>query len=90
MYGKTLIVKVREMTEGLTGEEQCGFRMRRGYVDQAFVIKETSEVFSERKSLYVAYLDLEKMYDRVDGNALWGMLNMDGVNGVLENVIGSF
>ena len=39
VYGKVLIEKVREMTEGLIGEEQCCFRMERGCIDQVFVIK---------------------------------------------------
>ena len=30
------------------------------------------------------------MYDRVDRNAMWRMLNMYGVNGMLVNAIRSF
>ena len=42
-----------EMIEGLTGEEQCGFRMGRGCVDQVFLIKQMSEKYSKRKeSIY--------------------------------------
>ena len=91
VYGRVLIEKVRKITEGLIGEEQCGFRMGRGCVDQVFVIQQMSEkCITKGKSLYVAYMDLEKAHDRVARNAMWKELNMYGVNGMLVNVIRSF
>ena len=45
----------------MIGEEQCGFRSGRGCVDQVFVMKQMSEKFcGKNKSLFVAYMDLEK------------------------------
>ena len=56
-----------------------------------FVIKQMSgKCIAKGMSLYVAYMDLEKVYDRVDRNAMWRVLNMYGVNGMLLNVIRSF
>ena len=47
---------------------ECGMEC----VDQVFVIKQVSEkCVAKGKSLYVAYMDLEKAYDRVDRNAMW-------------------
>ena len=67
VYGRILIEKGCSLTEGLVGEEQCGFRSGRECDDQVFVIKQMSEKFVDKdKSLYVAYMDLEKAYDRVD------------------------
>ena len=34
LYGGILIKKIREGTEGVICEEQCGFRRRRSGVDQ--------------------------------------------------------
>ena len=34
LYGKVLITRIRGKTEGVLGEEQCGFRKERGCVDQ--------------------------------------------------------
>ena len=42
VYGRILIERVRDMTEGMIGEEQCGFRMGRGCVDQVFTLKQLS------------------------------------------------
>ena len=42
---------------------------------QVFVMKQMSENFVDKnKSLYVAYMDLEKVYDRVDRKRMWRVL----------------
>ena len=90
VYGRILIEKVRSLTERLIGEEQCGFRSGRGCVDQVFVMKQMSEKFVDKnKSLYVAYMDLEKDYDRVDREAMWRVLCMYGINGQLLKAVQS-
>ena len=56
-----------------------------------FMIKQMSEkCIAKGKSLFVTYMDLEKLYDRVERNAMWRVLNMYGVNGMLVNAIRSF
>ena len=90
VYGSILIEKVRSLTERLIGEEQCGFRSGRGCVDQVFVMKQMSEKFvGKNKSLYVAYMGLEKAYDRVDREAMWRVLGMYGINGQLLKAVQS-
>ena len=90
VYGRILIEKVRSQTEGLIGEEQCVFRSGRGCVDQVFVMKQMSEKFVDKNiSLCVAYMDLEKAYDRIDREAMWRVLGMHGINGQLLKVIQS-
>ena len=85
-----MIEKVHSLTEGLIREEQCGFRSGRGCVDQVFVMKQMSEKFVDKdKSLYVAYMDLEKVYDRVDREAMWRVLGMYGINGQLLKAVQS-
>ena len=72
VYGRILIERVHVLTEGMIGEEQCGFRSGRGCVDQVFVMKQMSEKFCrKKKSLFVAYMDLEKAYGRIDRDAMW-------------------
>ena len=86
--GRVLIERVHEITEGLIGEEQCGFRMGRGCVAQVCAVKQISEkCITKGKSLYVAYMDLKKVCDRVHRNAMLRVLNMYGVNGMLLNAI---
>ena len=90
VYGRVLIERIRSLTEGMIGEEQCGFRSGRGCVDQVFVMKQMSEKFVDKsKCLYVAYMDLEKAYDRIDRDAMWRVLSMYGINGQLLKAVQS-
>ena len=90
VYGRIVIERIRSLTEGMIGEEQCGFRSGRGCVDQVFVMKQMSEKFVDKsKCLYVAYMDLEKAYDRIDRDAMWRVLSMYGINGQLLKAVQS-
>ena len=91
VYGRVLIERVRCETENMVGEEQCGFRNGRGCIDQVFVMRQLAERFEcKGKDMYVAYMDLEKAYDRVDRNAMWRVLEMYGINGNLLRAVKSF
>ena len=82
VYGRILIEKVPSLTEGLIGEEQCGFRSGSGCADQMFVMKQMSKKFVDKnKCLHVAYMDLEKAYDSADRDAMWRVLGVYGING---------
>ena len=83
--------RVGRITEKMVGEEQCGFRNGRGCTYQVFVIRELSVRFeSKGKDMYVAYMDLEEVYDRIDRNAMWRVLEMYGINDNLLRAIKSF
>ncbi len=42
------------------------------------------------KKLYAAFMDLEKAYDRIDREALWSVLRIYGVGGLLLTGIQAF
>ena len=66
-----MINRVREQTNGAMEEEQSSFKEGCGCVDQIFTIMCLSEMYLEKhKDIYVAFMDLEKAYDRVDREAL--------------------
>ena len=84
-----MIEKFHSLTEGVIGE-QCGFRSGRGCVDQVFVVKQMSENFvDESKCFYVAYIDLEKVYDKFDREAMWPVLGVYGINDQLFKAVQS-
>ena len=65
-----LVDRVCIVTEGLIGDEQGGFRAGRGCVDQIFTLKQIGEKAREKKRrVYVGFMDLEKAYDMVNGEA---------------------
>ena len=53
-------------------------------------MKQMSEKFVDNiKTFFVAYMDLEKAYDRVDREAMWRVLGMYGINGQLLKAVQS-
>ena len=53
-------------------------------IDQIFVVKQLVEKYREKmKELHVAFMDLEKAYDKVCREELWRVLHECGVDGYL-------
>ena len=91
LYGRILMKRIRELTDSVMGEEQCGFRRGRGCVDQIFTVKQLCEKYARKgRTLYWAFMDLEKAYDRVDRDALWEVMRIYGVGGRLLRAVKSF
>ena len=91
VYGRILIERVIESSERQIGEEQSGFRKGRSCADQIYVLRQVCEKMREKKrSLYVAFMDLEKAYDRVDREAMWQVLRIYGIGGRVLSGIMSF
>ena len=91
VYGRVLIRRVREGTEGVIGDEQCGFRRGRGCTDQIFAVRQVCEKYlAKGKEVFWAFMDLEKAYDRIDREALWTVLRMYGIGGRLLKGVKSF
>lgn len=91
VYGRVIIQRVIDRTKGQVSGEQSGFMEGRGCVDQIFALRDVCEKYLEKnKSVYLAFMDLEKAYDRVDREALWKVLRMYGVGGKLLGAVKSF
>ena len=71
VYDKCLERKGREITESKLKDGQRGFRPGRSTTDQIF----TSKLIFEKSWVHAKYdfVDLEKAYDRVPRDKLWGV-----------------
>ena len=77
IYGRVLVDRVRRVTGGFIDDEQGGFREGRGCVDQIFILKQIGEKAQERRRrVYVGFIGLEKVYDRVSKEVVWQVLRM--------------
>ena len=82
VYGRILIDRVIEHSEGQMGEEQSGFRKGRSCADQILVLRQVSEKMMEkRRWLFAACMDLEKAYDNVEKYVIWQVMGINGVCG---------
>ena len=78
-------------TECAIGEEQCGFRQGRGYMDQVFAVRQVCEKYlANGKDVFWAFMDFEKAYDTIDRHGMWQMLRVYGVGGKLLKAVQSF
>ena len=90
IYTGILVEKVCKVTEGLIYDVQGGFIAGSRCVDQIFTLKQIGEKAREKKCrVYVGFMNLEKVYDRVNREPLWQGLRMYDVGDKLLNGIKS-
>lgn len=68
-------------TGGLSGL-QGGFQRQRGPIEQAFTLAETVRVATQRKTVYLLFLDIEQAYDSVIRPVLWKSCMDKGIDGL--------
>ena len=63
-----------------TDESQFGFVPGRGTSDAIFVIRQLKEKYlTVSKQIYMAFVDIEKAFDRVPQKAIWWAMRKLGV-----------
>ena len=67
---------------------QFGFRPGRGTTDAMYIVRQVQERFlANKKELWIAFVDLEKAFDRVPREVVWWSLRKVGVDEWLINMI---
>ena len=73
---------------GMLGEIQCGFRRGRHTEDNLFMLERLIEMVKGRKEeILVAFLDIEKAYDRVNRKKSFEVMRCYGVHEKLVRLI---
>ena len=89
-FGKVLNTRLRASTEERVMEEQGRFRAMRGCLEQVFTLRQVMEKAIEKgRELFIAFIDLEKVYDRVNRAKLWEALKKAQVGEGLVRAIQS-
>ena len=84
LYSMVLLIRLDNVAEskGMRARGQAGFRKGRGTPDNAFVLQHAIESCQKRgKTMFVAFIDFEKAYDRVNRDLLWRVLESYGLHG---------
>ena len=67
---------------------QFGFRPGMGTTDAIFIVRQIQEKFlANKRDLWMAFIDLEKVFDRVPRAVLWWALRVMGVDEWIVNII---
>jgi hypothetical protein len=75
MYAKFIESRKRPIIELQLSEKQIGFTRNRSCTDAIFIFRQLVENNIEyNKNTYMAFVDQEKAFDRVDRNLLWQIL----------------
>ena len=73
---------------GMLGDVQGGFRKGRRTEDNIFIVERLIEMTRRRKAcLFVAFIDMEKAYDRVDRKKLFEVLRAYGIHEKMVSLI---
>jgi hypothetical protein len=69
-------------------EMQCGFRPGKGTTDGIFILRQMQERYlMKKRELWIAFVDLEKAFDRVPRDVVWWALRTLGIEECIVNVI---
>ena len=69
-------------------DKQFGFRPGRGITDAIFIVRQIQEKFlAQKKDLWIALVNLEKVFDRVPRDMLWWALRQSRVDEWIVRVI---
>jgi len=75
---------------GLTGEEQAGFRRGYSTIDNIFILHGIVERYLGRKrKMYVAFIDFCKAFDSVNRKLMFAILRRNGINGKMLCILQS-
>jgi hypothetical protein len=81
------VIEKKVRSKVVINDMQFGFRPGRGTTDAIFIVRQVQERYLEKKDLWMAFVDLEKAFDRVPREIVWWALRRLGVEEWLVTVI---
>ena len=90
-FARVVLTKLQILAERTLPESQCGFRTGRSTIDMIFSVRQMQEKCREkRRPLFIAFIDLAKVFDLVSRRGLFNLLEKIGCPPKLLSVISSF
>jgi hypothetical protein len=80
-----ILEQLKEYSEEILGEYQCGFRPQRGTMDQIFIVRQILEKFYMRDiELHLLFIDFKKAFDNINQKKLLESLVSFGIPKKIE------
>ena len=91
VYAWVMLKRLQILAAHIYPETQCGFRAERSTIDMVFSLKQLQEKCREQhKHLYIAFIDLTKVFNFVSRDGLFKILKKIGYPPTLPSIISSF
>ena len=94
IYGTIINKRIQKWVDenNITGEVQAGFKAGYSTIDHVFTLMACVQkrfCNTNKRKLYVAFIDFKKCFDTINRNILWPILKKNGIKGKLFNCIRS-
>ena len=91
IFARVCLPRLQRLAEQIYTDSQSGFRAERPTIDMIFSLRQLEEKCREqKKSLYVAFIDLTRAFDLVSRDGLFKMLERIGCPPKLLAIVGAF
>ncbi|EYC15073.1 hypothetical protein Y032_0038g3616 [Ancylostoma ceylanicum] len=86
IYERLVDMRLRGVVE--IAPDQFGFIPERSAIDAIFIARQVMEKYREKnKPCHIAFLDLEKAYDRLPRSILWEVMRERGIPEYMVNIV---
>ena len=88
ILSRVILERLKEYSEVILGECQCGFRPQRKTMDQLFVVRQILKKFYARDiDLHLLFIDFKKSFDSINPKKLLESLASFGIPRKIERLI---
>ena len=91
VFAKILLNRLKQVSESVLPESQCGFRAGRSTSDMIFTLRQLQEkAVEQQQTLYIVFVDFSKAFDTVDRSTLWDVMKVYGCPDKFTNMVRQF
>ena len=88
ILNRVMLMHLQTAVDAMLRDQQAGFRKDRFCTDQIATLRIIIEQSIEwNTSVYVNFVDFEKVFDSLDRNALWSLMMHYGIQGKLSRTL---
>ena len=88
ILSSVILERLKEYSEEVLGEYQCGFKRQRRTTDELFVVRQTLEkCYAHDTDLHFLFIDFKKAFDSINQKKLLESLASFGIPKKIERLV---